>query len=319
MIFYSISANIVTVFAQQVLPNIMTPHDKALINATKHSSSPSSLVPTKLHLVKITSPTKGQQVPLGKDLLIQGTSIANATSSTSSSSPVSSSSSSPSSHCQVAVIVNGIKPYQPTNSTGHSTWNYILTSKYTTLKQGPNNKITARYACMDNPSIRSFYNVNVTGVLADIPNTTTITQQQPSHITVGNSSSTVRSPTFHDSTTSTTRSSSTKGTTIPATINDATTTKPTASSSSYGTHYTGNHDVSTRSDNNIKSKIHHSHSHNDNNNNNNIKSNQIDGNFGIAAASAGSNGATATAGDTSVYAGPDGISIRAGSLSLRLP
>ena len=308
MIFYSISANIVTVFAQQVLPNIMTPHDKALINATK-PPSPSSLVPTKLHLVKITSPTKGQQVPIGKDLVIQGTSVTNAT---SSSSAVSSSSS----HCQVSVIVNGIKPYQATNSTGHSTWNYILTSKYTTLKQGPNNKITARYACMDNPSIRSFYNVNVTGVLADIPNTmTTTTQQQPSHTIVRNSSP-VGSPTFHDSTASTTHSSSTKGTTIPATINDATTRSTTPSSSSYGTHYTGNHDVTTTSDNNIKNKIHHDHSHN---HNNNIKSNQIAENFGIADASAGPNGATASAGGTSVYAGPNGISIRVGSLSLRLP
>jgi hypothetical protein len=308
MIFYSISANIVTVFAQQVLPNIMTPHDKALINATK-SSSPSSLVPTKLHLVKITSPTKGQQVPISKDLVIQGTSVTNATSSSSSVSS--------SSHCQVSVIVNGIKPYQATNSTGHSTWNYILTSKYTTLKQGPNNKITARYACMDNPSIRSFYNVNVTGVLADIPNamTTTTTQQQPSHTIVRNSSP-VGSPTLHDSTASTTRSSSTKGTTIPATINDATTRSTTPSSSSYGTHYTGNHDVTTTSDNTIKNKIHHDPSHN---HNNNIKSNQIAENSGIAAASAGPNGATASAGGTSVYAGPDGISIKVGSLSLRLP
>jgi hypothetical protein len=115
-------------------------------------SSPSSSHP-KLHAVKITSPTKGQQVPTGKDLTILGTSSDNVTS-----------------YCQVLVIVNGVKPYQPATGTGHggasdySTWNYVLTSKYTTIKPGPNNKITAKYVCMDKPSVSSFYSVNLTGI-----------------------------------------------------------------------------------------------------------------------------------------------------------
>jgi len=121
-------------------------------NTTALPSSSSSLHP-KLHAVKISSLTKGQQVPTGKDLTIIGTSSDNATSD-----------------CQVLVIVNGIKPYQPATGTGHggatdySTWNYVLTSKYTTIKPGPNNKITAKYVCMDKPGLSSFYSVNLTGI-----------------------------------------------------------------------------------------------------------------------------------------------------------
>ena len=101
--------------------------------------------------IKITSPTRGQQVPAGKDLTISGTSIDSATS-----------------NCQVAVIVNNVKPYQ--NATAavsggaadYSKWNFALTSKYTTIKQG-DNRITARFECVDNPGSKGFSSVNVTG------------------------------------------------------------------------------------------------------------------------------------------------------------
>jgi hypothetical protein len=43
------------------------------------SPTPSSLS-SKIHAVKITSPTKSQQVTIGKDLTITGTSLANASS-----------------------------------------------------------------------------------------------------------------------------------------------------------------------------------------------------------------------------------------------
>ena len=49
--------------------------------------------------VKITSPAKGQHVPVG-NILISGTSSSNATN-----------------HCAVSVIINGIKPYQQATST----------------------------------------------------------------------------------------------------------------------------------------------------------------------------------------------------------
>jgi len=102
--------------------------------------------------IKITLPTRGQQVPIGKDLTISGTSMDNATS-----------------NCQVYVIVNNVKPYQNATAAGtggaadYSKWNFALTSKYTTIKQG-DNRITARFECVDNPASKGFSSVNVTGV-----------------------------------------------------------------------------------------------------------------------------------------------------------
>ena len=137
------------------------------------SSSLSSTHP-KTHAVRITSPNKGQQVPIGKDLSVSGISstigVGNVTTSTTTPST-----------CQAYVIVNGVKPYQPTTGTGpggsadYSKWNFVLTSKYTTIKPGPANKITAKYICSSNPTSASFYSVNVTGVAADD------TEQQKQH------------------------------------------------------------------------------------------------------------------------------------------
>ena len=108
--------------------------------------------------LNITSPTKGQQVPIGKNLTILGTSIGNA--STSS--------------CQVLVGLNEIRPYSSATGTGpggakdYSKWSFTLTPKYATLKPGPDNKITARYKCsgtsINNPNLVLIKSVNVTGV-----------------------------------------------------------------------------------------------------------------------------------------------------------
>ena len=119
----------------------------AAVNGTSSVSSQQ-----RISKVKITSPTRGQQVPIGKDLTISGTSMDNATST-----------------CQVAVIVNNVKPYQNATAAGtggaadYSRWNFALTSKYTTIKQG-DNKITARVECANNPASKGFSSVNVTGV-----------------------------------------------------------------------------------------------------------------------------------------------------------
>ena len=122
-------------------------------NVTTSSSSPKPLSSSqRISKVKITSPTRGQQIPAGKDLTVSGTSIDNATST-----------------CQVAVIVNNVKPYQNATAAGtggaadYSKWNFALTSKYTTIKQGEN-KITARFECANNPASKGFSSVNVTGV-----------------------------------------------------------------------------------------------------------------------------------------------------------
>jgi hypothetical protein len=87
------------------------------------SSSSKPLVPK----IKITSPTKGQQAPVGKDLTLSGTFIDNATS-----------------NCQVSIRVNKISPYQAATATAagtggtadYSKWNFVLTSKYITIKAG---------------------------------------------------------------------------------------------------------------------------------------------------------------------------------------
>jgi hypothetical protein len=128
----------------------------------KMPSPPGSVSPN-LHAVRITSPTRGQQIPIGKDLTVTGISLANSTS-----------------HCHVSVMVDGVKPYQRATPTGshsgaaaaavadYSKWKFVLTSKYTTLKQGPNNKIVAKYSCVDKPDVASFYSINVIGTTTSI-------------------------------------------------------------------------------------------------------------------------------------------------------
>ena len=120
----------------------------AVANSTTSTSSQQHI-----SKVKITSPTKGQQVPVGKDLTISGTSIDNNTTS----------------NCQVSVIVNKVRPYQPATATGaggaadYSKWKFDITSKYTTIKPGEN-RITAKYECASNPASKSFSSLNVTGI-----------------------------------------------------------------------------------------------------------------------------------------------------------
>ena len=69
--------------------------------------------------VKITDPAKGQQLAIGKNLTLTGTSSYNATS-----------------NCGVFVIVDGIRPYQKTIPIGqaggndYSKWKYTLTPAY---------------------------------------------------------------------------------------------------------------------------------------------------------------------------------------------
>ncbi|HET7149248.1 MAG TPA: hypothetical protein VFI73_12200 [Candidatus Nitrosopolaris sp.] len=121
-----------------------------------------------LHLVKITSPTKGQQVPVGKDLLVSGTSVTNKTTD-----------------CKVSVKVNFINPYHDASPIGvagnndYSKWNFTLSPAYTTIKPGQN-KITAKFACANNPTLTSHYSVNVTGIdnVAKVSTASNTTDQQ---------------------------------------------------------------------------------------------------------------------------------------------
>jgi hypothetical protein len=117
-----------------------------------------------IHAVMITSPTDDQRIPVGKNVTISGTSVDNATSD----------------NCHISISVNRVRPYQTATGTGpggasdYSKWKFVLTSKYTTIKEGTNNRITARYDCnIDNPAILSFNSVNVTGVAVEAGTVTT--------------------------------------------------------------------------------------------------------------------------------------------------
>jgi hypothetical protein len=85
--------NTIIIYAQQqVQPSSNIPPQ------TPSQSASSSASPKA---VKIISPAKGQQIPVGKDLTISGTSIDNATS-----------------NCQVSMSVNRVRPYQPATAAG---------------------------------------------------------------------------------------------------------------------------------------------------------------------------------------------------------
>jgi hypothetical protein len=135
----SSSSNVTGATANNMLP--APPASKLL--------SPSSPI---AHSVKITSPAKDQKVPIG-NLTVSGTSKDNINS-----------------NCYVNVIVNDVKPYQNASATGpggvndYSNWTFNLSPKYTTLKEGISNKITAKFSCSSNPTLASFYSVNITGL-----------------------------------------------------------------------------------------------------------------------------------------------------------
>ncbi|MFL6362028.1 MAG: PASTA domain-containing protein [Nitrososphaeraceae archaeon] len=114
------------------------------------SSNASSPLPEGA--VTITSPTAGEQVPIGQDLTVTGTSIANSDSG-----------------CKINVNLNRARPSQPATATGpggpddYSEWSAILTSNYTSIQEGEN-RIGARISCGSDSTLRQFTSVNVTGV-----------------------------------------------------------------------------------------------------------------------------------------------------------
>jgi K319L-like, PKD domain len=109
--------------------------------------------------IKITSPSAGQNIPISTQ---NGSTVSNLTVSGTSTD-------NNNTDCQVSVIVNGIKPYQPAIALGsdgkddYSKWNFSLTPQYhAIIKEGPSNKITAKLAC--SPNLVKWYSLNVTGI-----------------------------------------------------------------------------------------------------------------------------------------------------------
>ena len=111
--------------------------------------------------IKITSPAKGQRIPIDNhNLTVAGISTYNA-----------------SMNCQVSILMNEMKPYKQATAKGengtmdYSTWKYIFTSKDFLIKEG-DNRLTAKLSCRDNLS--KFYSVNFTGY----SNSNTLKQQK---------------------------------------------------------------------------------------------------------------------------------------------
>ena len=103
--------------------------------------------------IKITSPPKGQAVPVG-NLTISGISSDNATTD-----------------CHVYAGWNDLKPYHTVVANGpggvndYSKWAFTYTNTYHHITNGTN-KLTAKLSCDDNSgSLAKWHSVNVTGVL----------------------------------------------------------------------------------------------------------------------------------------------------------
>ncbi len=145
------------IFANSIEANI--PTTNIAYGQNKPSSPPLSTTishkTSKIHAVRITSPVRSQDVHVGKNLVVSG---------------ISAPGNSTTSNCHVSIMVNGIKPYQnasgigPKGQNDYSKWTFQLIPKYTTVKEGTN-KITSKFSCGNNPSLVSYYSLNVTGVV----------------------------------------------------------------------------------------------------------------------------------------------------------
>ena len=141
--------------------------DAVLLFTSNHDSDtnsyaqfPNNVSGLSLPGVNITSPQKGQQIPVSfNDLTISGK---------STDKPATD-------DCEVSVIVNNVKPYQPAMANGttgenndYSRWFFILDPNYTSIKEGVN-KITAKLLCLpavvgDDNNMTKWYSINVTGI-----------------------------------------------------------------------------------------------------------------------------------------------------------
>jgi hypothetical protein len=103
--------------------------------------------------IKITSPSTGQQIPVG-ELIISGTSTDNATTD-----------------CKVYVDWNDQKPFQNATATGlggendYSNWTFTYTKDYHLITNGTN-ELTSKLICYDTFTDSTKWNsVNITGVV----------------------------------------------------------------------------------------------------------------------------------------------------------
>ena len=102
--------------------------------------------------VKITSPSTGQEIPVG-ELTIFGISTDNSTTD-----------------CQVHVDIDDTKPFQKATATGpmikddYSTWIFTYTQDYRFIREGEN-ELTAKISCLYGPvNLSKYHTVNIIGV-----------------------------------------------------------------------------------------------------------------------------------------------------------
>src|SRR5919199_145060 len=126
--------------------------------------------------IKITSPSTGQQVPVGR-LTISGISTDN-----------------PTTDCTVYADWNDQKPFQKAIATGpggvndYSTWSFAYTDKYHLITNGTNN-LTSKLSCLNNngtaANITKSYSVNVIGVIQPFQRQASSVEEQQSNLSGG--------------------------------------------------------------------------------------------------------------------------------------
>ena len=122
----------------------------------------------KVPSIEITSPERDQLVPASTSPTINATRdiSTNNNNTLVISGTATDDSDSP---CDVSVLVNDVRPYQPAMPRGtsgkddYSNWEFHLTPDYAPIKQG-SNKVTAKLECLKLPvNLTKWYSVTVTG------------------------------------------------------------------------------------------------------------------------------------------------------------
>jgi hypothetical protein len=134
-------------------------------DVTHYAESQQNNLP-KVPSIRITSPETDQLIPATTSSN-QSSDIGTRTNATLVISGTASDDSK--SPCDVSVLVNDVRPYQPATPEGtsgkndYSNWEFYLTPEYAPIKQGPN-KITAKLECLKLPvNLTKWYSVSVNG------------------------------------------------------------------------------------------------------------------------------------------------------------
>ena len=128
----------------------------------------------KVPALKIISPEDGQIVAASPSNMTNGTN-GNDKNNNSTLIVTGTATDDANSPCDVSILINDVRPYQPTTPQGtsgkddYSNWQFLITPEYAPIKQGAN-KITAKLSCLKSPTnLTKWYSVNVTGGTQEAP------------------------------------------------------------------------------------------------------------------------------------------------------